>query len=203
MKTLSPILLLNLTLLLLFCQPNPCHAEDSSEPSTQPQAADESEEEVPYSQEIKEEKPARKKPVYRTPPKKWGDRSGHAYFGQRIVYSKYAGWGWIKNSEGGGWSGAKWAMIEEVPGVRMSPSRFYNHPSYGNNMQYRLYGEWAEYKGYEPNIDVLVPVFRIKGFEVVGKGEEIARTPPRGSRSSRSSSIATRGANLHFRKNRR
>ena len=75
-----------------------------------------------------------------------------------------------------------------------SPSRFYPKPDADHNMQYRLYGNFASYKGYEPNVDALVDVFVLKGFEVIGRGETLALKPPKhtGARQGR---ISERGAN--------
>ncbi len=82
-------------------------------------------------------------------------------------------------------------MLEEKPGKIEAPSRFHHRPNDDNNMQYKLYGEYADYKGYEPNIDSLVPVFILKGFEVIGRGKKLVRRPP-GPSGNRKGRISTR-----------
>lgn len=127
-------------------------------------------------------------------PNRHGQTGGEAWIGHRAVINRYAGWGWIKK-EGDPWSRARWIMIEEEPERRMAPGRFHARPTQDDNTQYRLYGSLAEYKGYEPNFDVFVDVFRIEGWETIGPAERPALKPPRSSSSSQSR-WAERGANL-------
>lgn len=162
------------------------NAEESTEPAPFPQT---------YVEPTKEEKKeAAKKPKRTGPPKTYGDCTGSYWIGQRIVAERHAGWGWLK-PEGGSWKTAKWIMIEEKPGKIEAPSRFYNRPNDDHNMQYKLYGHFADYKGYEPNIDSLVEVFALKGFEVIGSSARIDRSPP-GPSGGRKGRISERGA--HF-----
>lgn len=215
MKTYTAILLLLSFLLPLHAQqPPPIPAISTNNfppPSDQPgpdaPIVEGESEPIPYPQTtIEQEKekadPAKPtpKPKPKTPPKKWGDCTGTVYIGQRIVTEKHAGWGWLK-TEGGDWFNAKWVMIEEEPGVRMVPGRFHSHPNADHNMQYKLYGTFADYEGYEPNIDAFVDVFQIKGFEIIGKGEEIRRSLPK-SQGRGESRISERGANTKFRERR-
>lgn len=130
----------------------------------------------------------------RSIPQKAGDCTGKAWFGQRVVTEKYTGWGWIKEDEKGGWLSAKWAMIKETPGTIQTPGKYGGDPRGDDGKQYRLYGEWASYKGYEANIDVTVPVFILKGFEQAGVGEPVKKPLPASS-GNVNSRISERGAN--------
>jgi hypothetical protein len=129
-------------------------------------------------------------PQPRVIPKSYGDTTGTAYIGHRAVVDRYAGWGWIK-SDGSSWSRGQWSVIEEIPLDMPVPGRFLAHPNNDDDTQYKLYGEWADYKAYEPNYDVFVPVFKLKGFELIGKANKPSGLrPPRGTNmSSRSGSV--------------
>jgi hypothetical protein len=111
------------------------------------------------------------------PPHSYGDCTGPYWIGQRIVTERHAGWGWLKKQDQN-WRSAKWIMLKEEPCKIKSPERFYESTTDDNNMQYKLYGEFAPYKGYEPNIDTLTDVFILKGFEVIGPGQKIMLEPP-------------------------
>ena len=136
---------------------------------------------APYpTTRLKETKPAQPK-APRVIPQKFGDTTGDVYIGQRSIVDRYAGWGWVKKGNDG-WNRAKWCMMEEKPGVISAPGRFSGNPDTDKGTQYKLYGQWAPYKGYEPNYDVFVDVFQIKGFEVIGPAEIPKLSPPRSSR---------------------
>jgi hypothetical protein len=108
-----------------------------------------------------------------------GITTGEVWIGHRTVIDRYAGWGWIWR-EDQTHRRAKWVVLEEVPGKFMAPGRFLSNPDMDNNVQYKLYGEWANYKAYEPNYDVMVSVFKIKGWERIGPAELPAKlVPPR------------------------
>ena len=172
--------------------PAPAPAQEAQEAPAPGTPAAEEEEVVgsnEFSQEIAPPPPTERP---RTIPPRHGDTSGTVYEGHRAVIDRYAGWGWIKR-ENEPWSRARWAMIEEEPGVRMAPGRFLRRPNEDDNNQYRLYGEWASYEGYEPNFDVFVPVFRITGFELIGPGTRPNLTPPRGQGATRGGGWSSRG----------
>lgn len=157
-------------------------SSEENEPTPYPQASKKQPEEKKYLGQ-KEKKSGK-------PPEKYGDCTGESWIGQRVVADRYAGWGWLKR-EGESWRSAKWIMVEEKPGVILAPQRFYLRPEDDNNMQYRLYGSFASYKGYEPNVDTLTDVFVLKGFEVIGPGSKIERKPP-GPSGTRKGRIAER-----------
>ncbi|MDZ4788190.1 MAG: hypothetical protein SH807_04540 [Blastochloris sp.] len=161
-------------------------------PTPAPAAANE----IPPQLNIKPNiKPVTPKPP-RTIPTRFGDTTGEVFIGQRTVINRYAGWGWIRR-EKDTWRKSKWVMLEETPGVLFAPGRYLGHPDRDNGTQYKLYGTWATYKGYEPNFDVFVDVFQIKGFELIGAAEIPKMSPPRSSRGrSDSEGTYSRGANL-------
>lgn len=134
-------------------------------------------------------------PPARVIPTRHGTTSGEVWIGHRAVIERYAGWGWIKR-EREPWSRARWVMLEEVPGQRMAPGRFHPRPTMDDNIQYRLYGTFADYKGYEPNFDVFVDVFSLQGWETIGPAERPELSPPRPTVSSRQGRWSERGANL-------
>ncbi|MDX6767200.1 MAG: hypothetical protein SFU85_10465 [Candidatus Methylacidiphilales bacterium] len=139
-------------------------------------------------QNLPAEKP--KKPI----PTSSGDRTGPIWIGHRAVIDRYAGWGWIKKDKQS-WGSAKWVMLEEAPGKSVAPGRHYGRPTGDDGMTYRLYGEFTDYKGYEPNYDVFVDVFRIRGWETIGKEQHPNLRPPRSS-SGGPPRWSERGANL-------
>lgn len=139
-------------------------------------------------------KPAPKPKVL---PKTWGDRSGPVYIGHRFVAERYTEWGWVWR-ENETYRKARWVMLEEEPGVRMAPGRFLSSPTADNNYEYRLYGEFAPYKGYDPNYDLFVEVFRIKGFEVIGPAAPLDLKTPRPSAGKRRSTSFSRSRNVEF-----
>ena len=125
--------------------------------------------------------------VEREVPHTFGDRTGQVYIGHRAVVERYAGWGWIWK-EGEGYRRGKWVLMQEEPGVRMVPGRFRSHPEADNDMEYKIYGEFLPFRGYEPNYDVFTDVFKIKGFEVIGKADPLKLRPPAPTNKSRNSS---------------
>jgi hypothetical protein len=161
-------------------------------PSTPSAPATESAAEEEFSQKILPPPPS---PQPRVIPTRHGDTTGEVWIGHRAVVERYAGWGWIRR-EREPWSRARWVMIEEDPGQRMAPGRFHARPTQDDNTQYRLYGTLADYKGYEPNFDVFVDVFRIQGWETIGPAPRPKLSPPRSSNSSSQGRWSERGANL-------
>jgi hypothetical protein len=156
--------------------PTPAPTKQSSAVTNETaQHVGDQEEAIPYPQEHRVEKV--KKTHLSGPPKHYGDCTGPYWIGQRVVTLRHAGWGWLKH-EGENWRTAKWIMLKEEPGKIQAPHRFYDSASSDDNMQYRIYGDFATYKGYEPNVDTLVDVFILKGFEGIGLGEKIQRSPP-------------------------
>ncbi|GAB4240720.1 MAG: hypothetical protein OHK005_03130 [Candidatus Methylacidiphilales bacterium] len=110
-------------------------------------------------------------------PARYGRTEGEFFIGHRAVHAKYTGWGWIRSPREP-WARARWAMLMEQPGNMVAPHRFLSQPGDDHAFEYRLYGRFAEVKGYEPYFDILVDVFILEGFEVLGKAKPIDRAPP-------------------------
>ncbi|MDR1146431.1 MAG: hypothetical protein LBK71_09895 [Verrucomicrobiales bacterium] len=130
-------------------------------------------------------------------PSRHGDCTGPAYIGHRVVTERYTEWGWVWREQETYRKG-RWTIIEEQPGVRMIPSRFLNNINGDDHYEYKLYGEFAPYKGYDPNYDLFVEVFRLKGFEVIGPAEPVKLKPPLSASKRRGNSSASRSRGIDF-----
>ncbi|NBS54811.1 hypothetical protein EBT23_04515 [bacterium] len=128
-------------------------------------------------------------------PARHGDTSGPYWIGQRTMVEDYCGWGWLR-TEKAGWSQARWVVIQYDPEICPVPHAFLPRPQDDMDYQYKLYGEFAPYRAYEPQADVWVDVFLIKGFVSLGPAKNpILREPPAHG-SSKPNRFAERGANL-------
>jgi len=160
-------------------------------PATATPAADNPAPSDEFSQKVLPAEPPKKaKPI----PTSLGDKSGPVWIGHRSVVDRYAGWGWVKK-EKESWNQAKWVAMEETIGKSVAPGRNYSRPTQDDGMTYRLFGDFADYKAYEPNYDVFIDVFRIRGWEAVGREEIPKLSPPRGSTGG-PSRFSERGANM-------
>ena len=128
-------------------------------------------------------------------PARHGETDGPFWFGQRTVVEDYCGWGWLRK-EGEGWNQARWIAIEYDPKGCPAPHAFLPRPGDDKDYLYKLYGDFAPYRAYEPQADVWVDVFKIKGFVSLGPAKNpILREPPAHG-SSKPNRFAERGANL-------
>ena len=128
-------------------------------------------------------------------PSHHGETEGSYWVGQRTVVDDYCGWGWLRK-EGEGWNQARWVAIEYDPKVCPVPHAFLPRPGDDKDYLYKLYGDFAPYRAYEPQADVWVDVFKIKGFVSLGPAKnKILRDPPAHG-SSKPNRFAERGANL-------
>ncbi|MEM9444135.1 MAG: hypothetical protein AAGA18_02170 [Verrucomicrobiota bacterium] len=110
-------------------------------------------------------------------PQSSGVKEGDVFIGQRHCQYKYSGWGWMKK-EKESWSSARWVMIKEIPGRHKVPHRYLSDEHGDHGIRYKMWGRFADYKGYEPNTDRLVPIFILRGWEVIGVGEPINKKLP-------------------------
>lgn len=106
-----------------------------------------------------------------------GERSGTVYIAQRTVIDRFRGWGWIKK-ENEPWEKAKWTMIKEIPGRYMVPHRFLGDEEADTGIRYKFYGRFADYQGYESNYDLFTKVFILRGWELIGVGDNIGKHLP-------------------------
>jgi len=128
-------------------------------------------------------------------PARHGDTSGSYWIGQRTMVEDYCGWGWIRK-EGEGWNKGRWIAIEYDPKVCPVPHAFLPRPGDDKDYQYKLFGEFAPYRAYEPQADVWVDVFLMKGFVSLGPAKDTIRKDPPHHGSAKPNRFAERGANL-------
>ena len=107
----------------------------------------------------------------------------------------YCGWGWIRR-EGEGWNKARWIAIEYDPQVCPVPHAFLPRPGDDKDYMYKLYGDFAPYRAYEPQADVWVDVFLIRGFVSLGPAKDPIRRDPPHHGSAKPNRFAERGANM-------
>ena len=128
-------------------------------------------------------------------PARHGQTEGTYLVGQRTMVEDYCGWGWIRK-EDENWNKARWIAIEYDPKICPVPHAFLPRPQDDKDYLYRLYGEFAPYRAYEPQADVWVDVFLIKGFVSLGPAKESLRRDPPHHGSSKPNRFAERGANV-------
>lgn len=172
------------------------------EPSTN--TAPSSTSEPPAAVETKEDEEVRKPVVEKVrratlpaalTPARHGHTEGPLWIGQRTLVEDYVGWGWIRR-ESEGWNQARWIAIEYDSEVCPVPHAFLPRPGDDKDYLYKLYGDFAPYRAYEPQADVWIDVFLIKGFVSLGPAKnEIRRDPPHHG-SAKPNRFAERGANL-------
>ena len=128
-------------------------------------------------------------------PARHGDTSGSYLIGQRTLVEDYCGWGWVRK-EGEGWNKGRWIAIEYDPKACPAPHSFLPRPGDDKDYLYKLYGEFAPYRAYEPQADVWVDVFLIRGFVSLGPAKDTIRRDPPHHGSSKPNRFAERGANV-------
>ncbi|MDR2462920.1 MAG: hypothetical protein LBD30_03970 [Verrucomicrobiales bacterium] len=165
MKSILPLTLLILSALTVTAQ-EPA-ANDEQMPIAEPA-------ETPADSQPITPKPTPKPKVI---PQTWGDRTGPVYIGHRTVTERHTEWGWVWPEKDNSRK-ARWIMIQEIPGQTKIPGRFLDNPKGDDHYEYKLYGEFLPCQGYDPNYDLYVDVFRIKGFEVIGKADPLELRPP-------------------------
>jgi len=128
-------------------------------------------------------------------PARHGDTSGSYLIGQRTLVEDYCGWGWVRK-EGEGWNKGRWIAIEYDPEVCPVPHAFLPRPQDDKDYLYQLYGDFAPYRAYEPQADVWVEIFLIRGFLSLGPAKDTVRRDPPHHGSAKPNRFAERGANL-------
>jgi hypothetical protein len=173
---------------------------ESTEPNSQattPIPADE----PPENQDDEEiRKPVEEKVVRATlaaahTPAKHGDTNGESWIAQRTMVEDYCGWGWVKKDKES-WRQARWVALEGTPRTCPLPHTFLPRPVDDKNYQYRFFGTFAPYRAYEPQADMWVDVFILKGFMSLGPAKEEIRRPPPAQASSGVNRYADRAPNL-------
>jgi len=175
-------------------------SSDSTEANSQattPLPADE----PPETQDDEEvRKPVEEKVVRATlpaahTPAKHGDTNGESWVAQRTMVEDYCGWGWVKKDKES-WRQARWVALEGTPRTCPLPHTFLPRPVDDKNYQYRFFGTFAPYRAYEPQADMWVDVFILKGFMSLGPAKEEIRRPPPAQASSGVNRYADRAPNL-------
>ena len=128
-------------------------------------------------------------------PAKHGEIDGESWIAQRTMVEDYCGWGWVKKDKES-WRQARWVALEGTPGICPLPHTFLPRPEDDKNYEYRFFGTFAPYRAYEPQADVWVDVFILKGFMSLGPAKEEIRRPPPAQASSGVNRFAERGANV-------
>ncbi|NCY21096.1 hypothetical protein EBX31_03960 [bacterium] len=128
-------------------------------------------------------------------PAKHGETDGESWIAQRTMVEDYCGWGWVKKDKES-WRQARWVALEGTPGICPLPHTFLPRPEDDKNYQYRFFGTFAPYRAYEPQADVWVNVFILKGFMSLGPAKEEIRRAPPAQASSGVNRFAERGANV-------
>jgi hypothetical protein len=98
-----------------------------------------------------------------------GNTSGDTYWiaHRHIDEMDGQGWGWIRKSSDD-WDDAKWIALQETPGLAIAPRRRFVVPAADNDWEFKFWGTLTGYKAYDPRLDELLPVFVLKGYEVLG-----------------------------------
>jgi hypothetical protein len=152
----------------------------------------------PQEEEIRkpvEEKVARATLPAAHTPAKHGETTGESWVAQRTMVEDYCGWGWVKKDKES-CRQARWVALEGTPGTCPLPHTFLPRPEDDKNCQYRFFGTFAPYRAYEPQADVWVDVFILKGFMSLGPAKDEIRRPPPAQASSGVNRFAERGANV-------
>ena len=127
-------------------------------------------------------------------PAKHGQTTGPSWIAQRTIVEDYCGWGWVRKDDQE-WNKGRWIAIEASPGLCPIPHTFLPRPEDDHDQKYRFFGEFAPYRAYEPQADMWVDVFILKGFMSLGPAEHIRRDPPAHG-SSRPNRFADRAPNF-------
>jgi hypothetical protein len=174
----------------------------SDSPEANPQAVSPSPADQPPETKDDEEirKPVEEKVVRATlpaahTPAKHGDTNGESWVAQRTIVEDYCGWGWVKKDKES-WRQARWVALEGTPRTCPLPNTFLPRPEDDKNYQYQFFGTFAPYRAYEPQADMWVDVFILKGFMSLGPAKEEIRRPPPAQASSGVNRYADRAPNL-------
>jgi hypothetical protein len=127
-----------------------------------------------------------------------GYREGHTegdsyWIGHRLIDPEGGqGWGWVKKN-GQDWDDAKWIALQETLGVAVAPHRKLVKADMDLNWEFKLWGNFASYKAYDPRLDEQLPVFVLQGYEVIGPAAPLGiKVGPPGRPEHRASGASSR-----------
>ena len=208
MGVLIPLLLLFAVAAPSFARPLPTRdtadQPTTTEPSTNTNAPASTPAQAVAQPEPKEDEEVRKPVAEKVrratlpaalTPARHGDTSGSYLIGQRTLVEDYAGWGWVRK-EGEGWNKGRWIAIEYDPKICPVPHAFLPRPQDDKDYLYKLYGDFAPYRAYEPQADVWVDVLVLRGFVSLGPAKDTIRRDPPHHGSAKPNRFAERGANV-------
>ncbi len=97
--------------------------------------------------------------------------TGNYYIGRRyfVPYTRF--WGYIRKPRQS-WDDARLVVMDESS--YKTPDRLKEGQSdashgYDNNVEYRVFGSYSKDVAYDPNSDLVLPVFRPTGMEVINR----------------------------------
>lgn len=96
---------------------------------------------------------------------------GNYYIGRRyfVPYTRF--WGYLRKPRQS-WDDARLVVMDES--VYKTPDRLKEAGEgiihgYDNNVEYRVFGSYMRDMAYDPNSDLVLPVFQLTGIELVNK----------------------------------
>ncbi len=106
---------------------------------------------------------------------------GDYYIGRRYFTDKTRYWGYVRKP-GQLWDKAVLVLMDERRG-RLTPDRLLEQPSTGNahgydhNYEYKISGAFTGQQAYDPNADMILPLFAATNYEVISAKPGFLFTP--------------------------
>lgn len=102
--------------------------------------------------------------------------AGKFFYGRRYFIPFTRFWGYLRSPRER-WSTAQLVVMDEssmkVPDrlreTRSETKEKGKDHGYDSNYEYRIYGHYTGKRAYEPNTDLILPVFRITGYEMLNE----------------------------------
>lgn len=96
---------------------------------------------------------------------------GNYYIGRRYYVPSTRFWGYLRKPRQS-WDSARLVVMDEssykTPD-RLKEGNGANYHGYDNNVEYRVYGSYLPDTAYDPNSNLVLPVFRPTGMEVINR----------------------------------
>jgi hypothetical protein len=104
-----------------------------------------------------------------------GDTSGSDYYvAHRFIDPMEGqGWGWVRKS-GDDWGDGRWVALQETLGLAVAPRRKLVPTATDEDWEFKFWGHYALYKAYDPRTDELLPVFVLRGYQVIGPANPLS-----------------------------
>ena len=104
-----------------------------------------------------------------------GNTSGPFWIAHRQIDDMDGqGWGWIRQANQD-WGDGIWFALQETPGLAVAPRRKLVSPTGDVDWEFKFWGVTASYKAYDPRTDELLPVFVLRGYEVLGPAQPLRK----------------------------